>query len=109
MIYKVLSGIFFVLIVAGLIFGNNYKKQNDLYLKTIENDFIVKYRVLELKHRQSELTRVRLGHNIDSLNLLSKTLSESKLKVDQELKNLKGKYANRTPSELEQLMIDKAR
>ncbi len=106
MLYKVLSGILLVLLVANLVFTSSFKKERDLYKNKVQNDFNTKYLLLEKKLQISESTRRGLDNRIDSLNLSIQTLTESNLTLDRELTKVKGKYKDRTPSELEKLMVE---
>ena len=106
--YKIGLVVLGVLLVTSLFFGNQYRKESDLYKTKVQNDFNTKYLLLEQRFRTSERERMVLVHHSDSLDNRSKSLDSALHVKDAEIKKIKGSYNKRTPSELETEMIKRA-
>jgi hypothetical protein len=84
-------GIILGMIILGLIRG----PRKEILLNQSENDS------LKLQLKTSNESRLALSARIDSLSAVSKTLSLELAKTTSELKQVKGRYKNHTPGELE--------
>lgn len=107
MIWKISTVVLGIIVIAGLLFGNEKFKEADLYKSKLNDSFKQQYRSIERELRTERELRRSRDRIIDSLNNDIRNIQSAKLASDRELKAIKGRYANRTTSELEQLMISK--
>jgi hypothetical protein len=91
--------------------GRGYKYYEDkLEQQSIEKRERIRVleEVSEVQKRQLDSVRTVLGNHIDSLNIHSEILNSRIETTTSELKAIKGKYNNRTVSELEAEMERRA-
>ncbi len=102
-------GIVVILIGLGMVFVINEKdRQASLQKEQTENELKRRNQILEQGLRASEESRMVLGRSYDSLVRLTTNLSRLNKKQDSLLSKVKGRYNQRTVTELEAEMISRA-
>lgn len=97
-----------ILIVCALLYTIHRTNENDAQLNAkikIENELKSANLLLEQRLGASERERMVLGDSITRLNNINSVLVRTASRLDSTLKHVKGKYDNRSVTDLEKEMI----
>lgn len=98
-----------ILLGTSLYFNYQQKREKETYKKLLDDQYKQRYAELQQKLKQTQQQRLVLIDSVSRLNHNNQTLHELSKKQDEELKKIKGRYNNHTPSELELEMERRAK
>jgi predicted RND superfamily exporter protein len=104
-LYPYIIAILIMVIALLVIFSNNKDTYYEERLQKEKNERRQTVKRLEQELLLSEQQGLVLNHRIDSLNIRYKNVIVDLDRTTKELKDIKGRYKNHTPTELEKEML----